>query len=190
MSERNDIMAYVLAGGKSSRMGQDKGLMMFRGKPMIQFVLDELSKLHLEVKIIANSDAYNALGYEVIKDIVAEKGPMGGILTALNDCQTAYALVLSCDTPLLPAAIIKHLISAMNDDITVAQTSTQIHPLCAIYKTTLKQKIKQHIENTQLKMQELIGEVRSKAVNMDTFMEQYAEAFVNMNTPKDVELFK
>ncbi len=190
MNNLKNIEAYLLAGGRSNRMGQDKGMMLFHGKPMIQFVIDEVEKLSLQIKIVANDEAYNTLGYEVFKDVVAEKGPMGGILTAIHHSQAENVLILSCDTPFLSSEIINHLISEVEEeDITVAQTKNRLHPLCAVYNTSLKKEIEKRIAGGQLKMQELIDDVRSKRVSMDKFLVNRAEAFVNLNTPEELEKY-
>lgn len=190
MSNIKSIEIYVLAGGKSSRMGQDKGMILFQNKPMISHILEEVKKFELPLKIITNIDAYNVFGYEVLKDIIPEKGPMGGIYTAIQHSKSDAVLILSCDTPFLTFEVINHLLSvAGNEGITVAQTENQLHPLCAVYKVSLKNELKKRIATGQLKMQEFIASVQSKVVNMDCFIEQKSNVFANMNTPMDLAKF-
>jgi len=190
MKNLENMEACILAGGKSSRMGQDKGRMMFREKPMILHVLHEVSKLSLPIKIIANDNSYQVLGYEVLKDIVKEKGPMGGILTAMHHSQAEHILILSCDMPFMNSEIMNHLISATDDEeITMAQEKERLHPLCAVYKTSLKKELERRIAGEKLKMQELIDAVSCKFVNMDKFLVRHKEAFVNLNTAEGLKKY-
>ena len=79
----NAITGVILAGGKSSRMGFDKGLAILNGKPMIQYVIDVFEKLGLDIIIISNSPGYETFGYPIYNDLIPEKGPVGGIYTCL-----------------------------------------------------------------------------------------------------------
>ena len=84
---KKEITGIVLAGGKSSRMGQEKGLAEFDGKPMIAYALEALAPLCTEILISSNSNAYNHLGYRVVPDIIANSGPMGGIYSCMLQSQ-------------------------------------------------------------------------------------------------------
>ncbi len=191
MNSSKSIEVYVLAGGKSSRMGQDKGMILFQNKPMIQHILDEVKNMKLPINIVANNNAYKTFGFPVLKDIVQEKGPLGGILTAMNHSQADEVLILSCDMPFMTSKIIHHLISKSDQEqICVAQSKEQLHPLCAIYKLTLKFEIEKRIAHGQLKMLDLILGVQSKIVNMDIFEKEHSDAFVNINKPKDLVNFE
>lgn len=189
MSVSKNIEVFVLAGGKSSRMGQDKGLMLLHNKPMIKHLLDELGKLNLPVTIIANSNGYNALGYATIKDIVAEKGPMGGLLTALHYTKAEYVFLISCDMPFITCEIISKIISEVNDDeITVAYTQNKLNPLFAVYKSSLIKEVAKRIAEGNLKMHQLIQSVNHKPVDMDEYIVHQPDVFMNLNTMNDVEI--
>ena len=88
------IEAFILAGGKSSRMGADKGLIDLDGSPMIQSTIDVLELLDIPVNIIANNGAYIKLGQPIYEDILQDKGPLGGIYTALAKAKTDRVIIL------------------------------------------------------------------------------------------------
>jgi molybdopterin-guanine dinucleotide biosynthesis protein A len=69
--------AIILAGGKSSRMGQDKGLSFYRGRRMVEFVVEACKKLTSDIFISTNNPEYRFLGYELIEDNFKEIGPIG-----------------------------------------------------------------------------------------------------------------
>ena len=77
------LTAIILSGGKSTRMGQDKGLMEIKGKPMIQYVIDNITPVCSQIIISANQDEYKKFGYPVINDNIMDTGPAGGIGSSL-----------------------------------------------------------------------------------------------------------
>jgi len=78
------ITGIILAGGKSSRMGKDKGWVLFRKKPLIDYAVELLGGICQSIVISANNSAYDKLGLPVYHDIIPDSGPMGGIYTCLK----------------------------------------------------------------------------------------------------------
>jgi molybdenum cofactor guanylyltransferase len=188
MLPTKDISAYVLAGGKSSRMGRDKGLMEIEGKYMVTFILDLLAELGIETKLIAHQKGYKELGHRVIPDLIPEQGPMGGLHTALEDNKKAYILLLSCDMPFLPKEAVQKLLGTVRDqEIVAAEINGRMNPLCAIYKGELKEKVKVNLASGKLRMQEFIKECQHEIVGMDELVDQAPKRFLNINTPEDLE---
>lgn len=182
------IEVFVLSGGKSSRMGQDKGLALFHNKPMITYLLDALDKLNLSIKIVANSEEYNTLGYTIVKDVVPEKGPIGGLFTAFHYTQAEFVFLISCDMPFITPEIISKIIAEVdNHEVTVATIQNKINPLFAIYNTSLKKLVEKRIADGNLKMQQLIHSVYSKSVKMDEYLVLQPNLFMNMNFNSDIK---
>lgn len=84
MEIQKKITGFVLAGGRSSRMGEDKGLMRLAGKPLVMHLVEQLQPCVDELVLIANHPEYMQFGYRVVEDMVAEIGPMGGSTRALR----------------------------------------------------------------------------------------------------------
>ncbi|MCC7050669.1 MAG: molybdenum cofactor guanylyltransferase [Bacteroidia bacterium] len=187
----NAIDIFITAGGKSTRMGQDKGLLSIEGKPMITHLTDRLTKHNYSFTIIANKEEYKKLGYPVINDIVVEKGPMGALHTAFNYTVKDFVLLLGCDTPFLPIEVIERLIkNVKNKSVTVAEFNSSIHPLHAIYHVSLKNKILSCTIENKLKMQDLIFQSEHCLINMDDLVQKQAANFFNLNEPKDLLKWK
>lgn len=187
MSTTNCIEIFVLAGGKSSRMGQDKGLMIVNNKPMIKHLLDELNKLEFPVKIIANSKDYNIFGFETISDIIAEKGPMGGLYTALQNTKADYVFLIGCDMPFISHTVINRLTEQVDgSDVTVAIERDKINPLFAVYKCSIINEVEKLIVNNTLKMNGLIMSLNHKLVSIDEYVLLQPNLFLNMNTLNDI----
>ncbi len=124
MSTLADITAMILAGGRGSRMGgADKGLQNFNGTPL---ALHTMMRLNIQsggplggVMINANRNlaAYESFGAPVWPDVVGEfAGPLAGMLTGLERCETPLLMTVPCDTPLFPLDMVERLLGALNRD--------------------------------------------------------------------------
>jgi molybdopterin-guanine dinucleotide biosynthesis protein A len=183
------INGIILAGGKSSRMGADKGLVEVAGEKMITLVSRALQPVVSEILIITTNPAYHFLNYPLYPDLLPDLGPAGGIYTGLHYSSSERNIVLSCDMPYLSSDFLRHLLSlAGKEDITVPVYRSRIHPLCGIYSKRILPEWKKSIDNGTLKMTELLGLFTVNFVNMDlqeTFNSE--KLFRNINTPGDLE---
>lgn len=187
---RREITGVVLAGGKSSRMGTDKGVLLVNGKSMVDSIIGVLAPLVNDILIIANGTNYNYLPYTIYPDRVKDSGPMGGIYTALSHSKTNKNMVLSCDMPFITAGIIEVLINHPTEsDIVVPIHGNQIEPLCAIYDKGCIEKMGWLIENKELK---LINAFKHFNVQKIIFEENKlnGHCFTNINTPAEYERIK
>jgi molybdenum cofactor guanylyltransferase len=183
-----NISVYIAAGGKSSRMGTDKGLMEFKGKRMIDYLTETLMSIPVPFTMISQNKAYDAIGVEVIKDIIPEKGPMGALQTALHHSPTEYILLLSCDSPFVAAMAFEHLVSKLtHQEVLVARTMSRINPLFAVYQRTIKSKVDECINRNELKMLSLIESCSYEEIDMSEIEKKYPLSFMNINTPDDVK---
>jgi molybdopterin-guanine dinucleotide biosynthesis protein A len=131
-------VGYVLAGGKSCRMGRDKALLPFQGKPLLLHAVEMVRLFTPEVYVIASPVKYGFLGVPVIPDAVESAGPISAILTALKTTSHFRNLVLACDMPWIPPGVMELLFDTLADsDAVVPQLdSGKIEPLCALYTTS------------------------------------------------------
>ena len=103
--ELQPIGGYVLAGGRSSRMGQDKGLLVLDGKPLVEHAVAKLKRLCAAVSILSGKGELEKYG-RVVPDNVGGYGPLGGIEAALGDSEYAWNLILPVDMPFLPTRLL------------------------------------------------------------------------------------
>jgi len=130
-----DISAYILAGGKSSRFGENKALYNYEGKPLVQRIVDTVSSVLPRIGIIANQpELYEFLGLPIHTDIIPGLGPIGGIYTALKNSTTQHVFITACDMPDISPRLIEYMISvADNHDVTIPFIEDFYEPLHAIY---------------------------------------------------------
>lgn len=182
-----EVEAFVLAGGKSSRMGRDKGLVLFNGRSMVSYVLKALSKTEIPFKIIAHDAGYEKFGPPVYPDLIEEKGPMGGLLTAFSNTQAKAVFLISCDIPLITFEAIKQLLDmAEKKRIIAATVEGRINPLFAIYPVTLTEEVKERIQEDNLKMTGFILE--NKHTLVSSISRKMPDIFRNINTPEELKM--
>lgn len=180
------ITGIILAGGKSSRMGQDKGLLELYGKPLIEYSIEALVPLCSEIIIIANSDEYKQFGLPVYSDIYTDKGPLGGIYTGLKNSNSQTNIILSCDTPLITSEYLKWLISKHSTSITFSRWEDRVHPLASIFDRSTIDSIKNLIEKDQLKMTSLQTREEVQLVNAEENPIFEERIFTNVNTQTEL----
>lgn len=177
------IGCVILAGGKSSRMGQDKALLEIDGKSFIKQLTETLN--FFEEKYIARGNNSNILDvtWPMIQDIYPEHGPIGGIHAALTKCDSDAVLFVSCDMPLIKKALIQQLCEAMTseyDAVVVKEKNGRIHPLCAIYKKSVVNLFEQQILSNNNRLMLALGKMKVKYITVDE-----AQQLSNINTPND-----
>lgn len=149
-----NIGAIVLSGGKSSRFGEDKGLFLFKGKPLIQHSLDIIKNYTSDIQIISANKEYERFGFNVIPDILSEKGPMGGIHAGLKNAKNDINIVLSSDTPFISTEFIDLLLdNYKNQEALISKTfDGKYQTLIGLYKKSIWPKIDKAIMNKHLKL--------------------------------------
>jgi molybdopterin-guanine dinucleotide biosynthesis protein A len=183
------ISAFILAGGKSSRMGSDKGLVVFRRKKMVQHVINKLMDSGFtDPVIVSNNYDYKEFGLEVIEDVIKDKGPLGGIYSALMHSKTDLNLIISCDVPFIQTKVIELLINNIEDQaVTVLCHDYQIHPLIGVYNKKVLKNLKRHLDEDNLKVLSFIQFCGVKIIDTnDYFKDLSINCFENINTKNDL----
>jgi len=185
MIDKTDITGIILAGGKSSRMGTDKGFLMLNNKPFIQYSIDALKPLVSEIIIVSDDSKYEEFGLKRVNDITKNAGPVAGISSGLNASSTAYNLILSCDIPLITSEILQKLIVDFDVNTQIIQIESQgkSMPLIAMYKKEVA-----HIFNTLLKDDERRLRVAIKSCISKNIALEKEDEFTTMNVNTQNEL--
>src|SRR5690349_8871815 len=126
---------FILAGGRSTRMGSDKSLLRFANSTLIESAIQRMRGVTSDVAIVSPRNDL-AKYAPVIHDVYPERGPLGGIHAALASSVHELNLMLAVDIPLVPPELLKKLLVVAQDSqaiITVPQTSEGWQPLCAVY---------------------------------------------------------
>mgnify|MGYP003361842855 CR=1 FL=1 len=204
MTNENIKSCIILCGGKSSRMGQDKGSMIIQNNPMIKHVLSTLNHHISEVVIVLNDEfrinKYNefinpddyAYAITFVEDKIKNKGPMPGIMTGLSNINSDYALILPCDSPYVSTKYIDTIFNEIEDTYQAivpyhdsANRLKTSEPLHSIYSKNIIGEIDELIKNDVLHIKGLIEKIDTKFLLIDDEKIEKKE-FRNLNRPEDL----
>lgn len=186
--QKKDISGVVLAGGKSSRFGQDKGLYMLDGKPMVMHAMQILQPVCGELMISsAREEAYRHPGVDIIADIYHDCGPLGGIHSALTHMQGEYLAVIGCDTPLVPAELYGFMLKHMGTHQVVIPThGGHRESMCAIYNRRCLPLIEDAIRRRKYKIMDAIAPANVLFLDVQHAPFYHNRIFHNINYPDDI----
>lgn len=177
------ITGIILAGGKSTRMGTDKGLMPFRGKPMIQHIINPMAKICERILVVSENSMYGMFGFELIKDEKPDYGPVMGILSGLRQSTTDRNLILSCDAPFVGFNLMKELVLKSDGANVVAACSSEgIHPLIAVYDRDCISVFEQAVASGEHRMRTVL-----KKLNVEELVVKNENLVRNLNAKEDLK---
>ena len=182
------ITGIVLAGGKGSRMGGvDKGLQALRGKPMVEWVLARFAPQVDEIVINANQNlaTYEKYGHRVVSDAIGGfAGPLAGLHAGLNAAKHPLVVTVPCDSPFLPTDLVQKLSASLKgNDLAVAKTGTQPHPVFALMKREVRESLEAFLASGGRKIDAWYAALKVVEVSFD----DEAKAFRNINTLEELK---
>ena len=182
------VTGIVLAGGQGRRMGGvDKGLQPLRGKAMAAWAIERLAPQVDEILVNANQnpDAYAGFGYRVIPDSLGGfAGPLAGLHAGLQAASHALAVTVPCDSPYLPLDLVTRLHSSLDcNDLAVARTGTQPHPVFALVRRAVLPHLEAFLAGGGRKIDAWYATLRVVEVSFD----DQPDAFRNFNTLEELK---
>lgn len=185
MNSQTKVAGVILAGGRARRMNnQDKGLVKFKGRPMVSYALAALVPVVDCVFINANRniDQYRQFGWPVISDQTDSfDGPLAGVLSAMIHADADVLVVMPCDSPLIKTQHLQKLLLARaknNADVAVAFDGVRMHPVFLVIKTALQTSLQDYLSEGQRKVAAWLAQ--QNLVQVDFSDEP--EIFSNINT--------
>ncbi|MBN2825612.1 MAG: molybdenum cofactor guanylyltransferase MobA [Campylobacterales bacterium] len=178
-----DTIAIIFAGGKSSRMGEDKSLLPFGGfETMSAFQYNKLSKIFPKVYISAKVDKFD-FDAPLLLDNYPQSSPLVGIVSIFEQIEANEVFILSVDAPFVDEGVISKLFEQKgNYDALIAQSPSGTQPLCGIYRRSILPKAKEFLANDNHKLNFLLQGVKTLFV---AFNED--EKFMNLNHPHEYQ---
>ena len=187
--DARNITIVILAGGRGTRVGGiDKGLMLWRDKPLIEHILASLPKASpVLINANRNIEKYQQYGLPVVADALADyQGPLAGILSAMKQCKTDYLLCLPCDSPQPPAALTERLwqcMSGNNKTCAICHDGERLQPLFALMSLKLQPQLETWLAAGQRKVENFFLEANAAVCD---FSDQ-PQCFHNFNTAEDMK---
>ncbi|NOZ89904.1 MAG: molybdenum cofactor guanylyltransferase MobA [Epsilonproteobacteria bacterium] len=177
-------VAVIFAGGKSSRMGQDKALLPFSGySTLSEYQYRRLSKIFDRVYISAKSDKFD-FEVNIIKDCYSDSSPLVGIVSIFETLDIDEVFILSVDAPFVDNKVISTLYdkALSKSDVIVAKSPNGLEPLCGIYRRDILEKAKRFLKENNHRLQALLKEVDTQGVDFEQ-----KEIFANLNYPVEYQ---
>jgi molybdopterin-guanine dinucleotide biosynthesis protein A len=139
MTAQSTALSLVIqAGGESRRMGQDKGLVTFRGQPLVERLVQRLSPIADEVLVTTNNlPGYGFLGLPLYEDLLPGTGALGGLYTALSAAQFTAVAVVACDMPFANPELLAYqhrLLLSTGADLVIPRLGDMLEPFHAVYR--------------------------------------------------------
>jgi molybdenum cofactor guanylyltransferase len=181
--------AFILAGGKSSRMGEDKAFLRLGGRTLLEIAQANAEEVFSSVTVVGDRARF---GPAAIEDVYPDCGPLGGIHAALATSKTELNLILAVDTPFVDPRFLGWMLQQAEQSgavVTVPRSAAGFQPLCAVYRRTFKEVAEKSLQAKQYKIDALYSRVSTRIVTQDELNHLAFDPrmFDNLNTRADYE---
>lgn len=185
-----DLTAFVLAGGKSTRMGTDKAFIVLNGSTLLARMLDLARSMTTDVRIVGQAEKFSNFA-PTVEDVFPGCGPLAGIHAALRSSQTDRNLILAIDLPFLSRQFLDFLIMksrASDANVTIARTVEGWQPLCAVYRRAFADSAEAALRQGRYRIDPLFTDASTCVIRDDDLRQQKLspDLFRNLNTPEDL----
>jgi molybdopterin-guanine dinucleotide biosynthesis protein A len=175
------LTAIILCGGRSSRMGQDKGLLRFGKETMLQRICRIASEIADHVIVVGRRDQ----DATTVHDVVEDQGPLAGVAAGLASSKSDLNLVIACDMPLIRAQVLQRLVSMIEDhDACVAVADGHASALCGVYRSRIAPVAQALLDSGERRVMRLLDQVQTKRVDAAVFrdIDPELDTFVSCDT--------
>jgi molybdopterin-guanine dinucleotide biosynthesis protein A len=188
------VTAFVLAGGKSSRMGSDKAFLRLGDETLLSQALKLTGAVASEVCIVGDAKKFSPFG-RVVEDVYRERGPLGGIHAALSGSTTEVNVMLAVDLPFVTQKLLQYLLSRALESgamVTVPRTGSGFQPLGAVYRRGFAEVAEQSLLEGKNKIDSLFARVETCVIEESELVRAgfSEQMFRNLNTPEELEKAK
>lgn len=183
----NNLPVYILCGGRSSRMKREKGLVEFRGMSFIRHILNAVEPLAEACFLVTGKSSYGQFGFPLVPDIFPDRGPLGGIYTALEHSSRERVMVLSCDIPLITGELIDLLVHHSHNQchqISFLADQVNDYPLVGLYHQSLKPSLLEDLKGNRLKVRQFIKGQDFQRISLSSEQASFLE---NINTQSQLK---
>ena len=186
-----DLTAFILAGGRSSRMGRDKAFIELGGRTLLERAMNLVGSVTPNVRVVGQQQKFLTIAHTV-EDIFPDCGPLGGIHAALTNTETELNLMLAVDLPFVERGFLLYLISQASQTgalVTVAQAGERLQPLCAVYRRDFAQAAEKALKKKKNKIDILFEQVETRVIGRAEMerMGFSSTMFQNLNTPEELQ---
>ena len=186
------LSIVVQAGGQSARMGENKALKPFLGRPLVQRVLERLAPIADELLLTTNQpEDFAFLKLPLFSDVKPGRGPLGGLYTALVSAKHPFVAVVACDMPFASAQLLVAAANFLDQekvDVVIAESAEGFEPLHAVYRReTCIPAVESSIESDLWRLISWFPQVKVRKISPEELgrYDPQGLAFWNVNTPEE-----
>ena len=189
MKKKSTITGIILAGGKSSRMGEDKGFLKLNGKTFMSSIIAALKPIVGEIIIVSNNSEYDVFNLKRVADSMEDSGPLAGLYSGLLHSETENNIVLSCDVPLISSSVLKKLLEGAPSETEVIQFESEgkTMPLVAMYKKKCRHHFLKLLQTNERRLRFAIDQLDVKTITLDS---ELGKTVRNINTISELKDLK
>lgn len=186
------LTVVIQAGGQSTRMGRDKGLVMFDGVRLVEYILNQVRGFGDDTILITNEPkGYVDLGLPIYEDVVRDKGALGGLYSAIDRSPQEWCLVLACDMPFVRLPLLQYMVGISGKyDAVVPKPGEppQFEPFRALYRKTCLSAIDDALNRGRKRVISFFDGVRCRIVEQAEIhpFDPDGHSFFNINTRDDL----
>jgi molybdopterin-guanine dinucleotide biosynthesis protein A len=170
---------FILTGGRSSRLGQDKALLPVSGGTLAEHLAGIVARTAGSATLVGPPARYAHLSIPCVPDLRPGLGPLSGIEAALLQTETDHNLILACDLPGIDDSLLNSLFSkaesSVADCVCVRDAAGMIHPLCAVYRRSCLGPVQAALDSGKLRLLSLLDAI-------DTVYVDTNQPLANINT--------
>jgi molybdopterin-guanine dinucleotide biosynthesis protein A len=186
-----DVSAFILAGGKSTRMGTDKAFVTLNGRTLLARLLEVVRSVTTDVRIVGDAAKFAAFA-PVVEDVFPGCGPLGGIHAALRASTSELNLILAVDVPFVSFALLQFLMAQARNSgasVTVPRINQGWQPLCAVYRREFADAAETALRAGRYRIDALFDQVQVQVVAEEALEAAgfSSNIFRNLNTKEDLE---
>lgn len=199
------VTGIIVAGGRSSRMGQDKALLEINGATMLERTYTTLQQVAQRVVIVTrDNQGYGLSGMETVSDVFPGMGPLSGIHAGLSASTTEWGMVVACDMPFIQLEVLQDLLVVTEKwtelhgtteptlQAVIPSMDGRIHPLLAVYHRSVLPSAEECLRNRQLRLTDWLNKLNVRYATVEDLPrvseDMWHKAAFNMNNPRDYEL--
>ena len=184
----SDITGFILAGGKSRRMGTDKALLMFQEKPLLEHMIGLITPFCNKVFISGQNSDYTSFGVEMVPDIYSDCGPISGIFSALKYSVSDWNLLISVDVPFVNVDLFLSLISNTGEyDCIIPKHVSGVEPLIGLYHRRTLPVIEEMINSGDYRLTNLLAKLNAHYLDCNELIKKHPRLFMNINRMEDYQ---
>jgi molybdopterin-guanine dinucleotide biosynthesis protein A len=189
MAVYSEISGFILAGGKSSRMGTDKAFLKINETPMLIHVKNLIEPYCNSLAISGYKPEYLSFNITMIPDQHAGCGPISGLYSCLKQSTSDWNLFVSVDTPFINSELLEFLLLNPGDcDCVIPKHTGGIEPSIGLYNRRILPVLDDAIKNGEYKLHELLSKLKTCYLDCNSLIKKYPRLFLNINKPEDYSL--